>query len=329
LLPLQTGFRSDLHWQDGTLFFSNDFSTPRFIEAMPAAGGERRILVEGSFLRLWVEPEQLILFEEGAFYAAPLGGGEARLLLDTGAAQLRYMEVALDEGHFYWTTEGDFVDPAAQVIPRWWTIWRARRDGGGAPEAVAVISTLYDRQILEVLPDGLLVEDVFLTAGASPSVVSKADGSERLLPQPELGSWVQAWSDEEVLWGVRDVPWDFSKPVGLQRVDLASGVAERAPFAEVPMAGGMEAWPTGGDGGWIVAGEERFSDGVHISVWSVEASGRTARLACSPAAEGVARFRSDARAITADAVYGFADHGGVAFPEQPRGWSLVRIARTR
>jgi hypothetical protein len=332
VLPAQTGFSRDLQWRDGILCFARNLFTPLAIESVSADGSDRRTLVEGRFERLWVEPEQLILFEEGVFYAAPRTGGEARLLFDTGVPTREHRDVALDAQHFYWTVEGSvIVDPAPQTGPRAreWTIWRARRDGGGTPEPLATIPTVNNGQILEVLPDAFLVDDTNTRSGDNISVISKAGGSPRSLPAPPRLGWVlpMGWSEQEVLWAVREQPVGLSKAIGLQRVAVASGVVEPEPFAELPLVDESLAWPTGSDRGWIVAGDERFGDGEHKSVWSVDASGRTARLACAPAGEEFYYVLSDARAITADAVYVFAIPNGAVVSGPPNGWSLVRIAR--
>ena len=293
-----------LVWADGVLYFPRYLGPdqPAEIVAHPLAGGPERTVVQTKYpAGLWRDGDRLIWPADDKWFSVPLAGGEVTTVPDVPTSGT----ATFDATHFYWLRHDDTDGH------RW--LWRAPRTGG-PPEKLP--------KPTDPWPDHFrnTSQGIAVAGGQLSEVVSKETGEVRSFPP--LNGVIITVDDRSILWQIIDTTRGVVHH--LDRAPLDGGPVERL-WPAIPLRSTrVQAWPDA-RGGFLVADFEKFADGQnHHVVWSVDAAGKAARVAChagpafsvgivavAPAPDAMyATVRADARA------------GGPT-------WSLVRFSLPR
>jgi hypothetical protein len=297
--------RDGLRWHQGRIYFASAAG----ISTIPDSGGSLTSLTEESAWSLWIEGDRALFTSavrgSGKLLSVPLAGGPTSVVVDAQAGlgtSDHSFNQALDDSSFYWDLQrGNQTD-----------LFRVSRSGGAAQKLATAPVSILDRLI--PTPAGLLAT----TAGNDAYLVPTDGGQARLLPRE--GALLGA-SAESVLWR-------RSRPAvaGYDILRTRIGAEALEPFwpARPDAFFPANAWPDG-NGGWIVEGLEKFSDGErHTSIWLVDADQTGVRAACDPAAGEATGYVDDHPGIAPDTVYLVSTN----LRAMPRPvWSIVKVRR--
>ena len=297
--------RDGLRWHQGRIYFASAAG----ISAIPDSGGSPTLLTDQSAWSLWIEGDRALYTNPNRgsdkLLSVPLVGGPTSVVVD-GQAGLgtsdHSFNQAVDDSSFYWDLQrGNGTD-----------LFRVSRSGGAAQKLATAPTSILDRLI--PTPAGLLA----ITARDDAYLVPTEGGQARPLPRDgtPLGASAQA-----VLW------WRSRPAVaGYDILRTRIGAEAPEPFwpAHPDALFPTRAWPDG-NGGWIVVGLEKFSDGErHESVWLVDADQKGVRAACDRAAGEATGYVDDHPGIAPDAVYLVS----TSLRAKPRPvWSIVKVSR--
>jgi hypothetical protein len=299
--------RGPLRWQQNRLYFVDGRSSQ--ITSLAETGGSPSPLSEDSVWAFWIEGDHALYTSvgkgNGVLLSVPLTGGAPSVLVDAhdgSPTSVHSFTQAVDGSFFYWDI--------ARVETT--DVYRIPRAGGMAQQLATLPTPLLER--LTLTAAGLLASTI-----AGDAYLVRTDGGEAR-PLPRDGKPLGASADG-VLWSRsrRGVGVDVLRT----RLDAAApeDFWPTHPPALVP----TRAWPDG-NGGWVVAALETFSDGAeHESVWLVDANQQGTRAACDPVGGPGTGYLGTDPAIAPDAFYLPA----VDLRAEPRPtWTIIRVPRS-
>jgi hypothetical protein len=297
--------REGLRWHQGRIYFA----TFAGIFSIPDNGGSPTSLTDESAWSFWIEGDHALYTNANRgsdkLLSVPLAGGPTSVVVD-GHAGLgtsdHSFNQAVDDSSFYWDLQrGQTTE-----------LFRVSRSGGAAQKLGTAPTVLLDRLI--PTPAGLLASTARDDAYLIPT-----DGGEAR-PLPRAGTPLGASAEGVLWWQSRQAAAGYD----ILRTRIGAEAPElfwpAHPDALLP----TRAWPDG-NGGWIVVGLEKFSDGEHHeSVWLVGADQKGVRAACDRVAGQATGYIDDDPGIAPDAVYLFS----TSLRAMPRPvWSIVKVAR--
>lgn len=310
---------SQLVYQGGTLYYVNkandllalptDGSAPATLASLPTPSTE-----------LWIEGTNL-LFAQGTLqnqiYSLPITGGTPQLLLDGGAyrahpggARLH----AFNATDFYWL-EGT-------------TVWHQSRAGGVANQIGQFQLQDYSPSHLGLTANAVLTGAEWLDPRYPAMPVETGadafpfDGTGRSAlsipysPPTDLAPFVAGVDSSGVYWSIPSTAEHLSALI----LSPADHGAARAVWPSLPLASAnfRNVWPNP-DGGWVLVGEQQFSDGAkRITLTFVDPQGAVTLLGCGPTDD---ESVDGSVAVAPDAVYLSTQN------QRTFTWEIDRVAR--
>lgn len=317
-----TPLTEELRWHDQRLYFRQKLALKPGIRSLPAAGGAPSLLYEGLSRGFWIEDQRLLVLDDAELFALPLEGGPTQVALrGPKIAEREYLTQrwVLDRDALYWVR----AEPVQQGATPW-SVWRARRDGGGE-EQLAVLPLMSGGGIIEeLLPAGDQLVAIS-SSGERAWAVPRSGGAARALTPPagERPGVVGVGDDGTALWRYfgNSSAGGMERPGYLLSRGRTDGSAPEPFWADKPPeVYPLAAWWREG-GGWFVSAWETGTDeALHTTLWAVTAQGKATRLACDPEVQS----RVLKAAVAPDGLYGIINYTnnhwailGVAAPGAP------------
>jgi hypothetical protein len=290
-LGVQEGGPASLAMANGNLYFAVD--QPPTIVSLPVTGGTPTAIANvptsiGVPWQVWIAGDALdFAVVDDKLWQVPLAGGSPTLVADGMVAFLPPSYAVPTALAF--TGDELYFDLWPQEGTPFWSLWRMPAAGGAAEKLadLPLPTPTVNWHALATNAESVIVAfDNFPDVGAY--AVPLAGGPPAELPHPPT---VGPEADEALLGiGPSAILWSTLDATGtsLSVTDLSDPNAPvlRPFWPDRPasfQAIGIESWPDGSDGAWIVTGWEPFDDGmVHTSLWSIDAQGHAARLGCDP-----------------------------------------------
>lgn len=320
-----------LRWHDGNLFYADVYVGSRFV-TLPDEGGTPTEVTKDVGPGLWIEGEALLFTHFDRVYSAPLSGGASMLLHDGQAfgeevikrVNVNFYDQELDASGLYWLLHS-YDGPM-------WTVWRMPRDGGRSEQLATLPESFGYPSALIALPDRVMIAgndgDSYLVPKDGGEVEELSVSAQR---DGVMWSRFMGTAPSGMIWAVAPrggSPGDIRYDLVLARAD---GKLEEIWPDMPPDFEPDHVW-SDGSGGWLIAGQETFSDDEpHTSIWSVDSDERSRRLACDPRF-GRATGYAIAAAISGDAAHFVVEYFAPnrdAFDDEAEatGWKLIRVER--
>jgi hypothetical protein len=291
-LGVEEGGPATLAMANGNFYLPVD--DPATIVSVPIAGGAATVIATvpasiGTPWQVWIAGDALdFAITDDKLWQVPLAGGSPTLVGDGMVAYLPPSYAVPSALAF--TGDDLYFDLRPQEGTAFWSLWRMPAVGGAAEKLadLPLPTPAVNWPALATNAQSVIVAfENFPDVGAYS--VPLAGGSPTELPHPPT---VGSDADEALLGiGPSSILWLTLEGAGtsLSVTDLRDPSAPvlRPFWPERPASFqpiGVESWPDGSDGAWIVTVWEPFDDGfVHTSLWSIDARGKAVRLGCDPA----------------------------------------------
>ena len=295
-----------LSWSNGQLYFEHRddaWANPGTLASISASTpvGSYADLVPVGSSSWWIEDHQLI-YVDGAYqlYAVPLAGGtQPTLLVDLaqGTANPFFINFVLDAEAIYWVSLQQVPSGSSGwYTTTGWSIWRALR-ATGERQQLAIMPVTSEQSglgaSLVLTRDAVVVYDGTQGIAGTLFAVPKAGGGPVALPSPSSANYSMLGTSSEGvnLWGTSVIGVG-----GYPMLRSTSDGAAPMPFStDMPATLSVtHAWSDGNDGWYLAAWES--TDGtmsfasLHTTVWSLDKSGHSARLACDPFASMTSEY---------------------------------------
>jgi hypothetical protein len=326
---------SGLTWSNGLLYFEHrdwTWANPGTIASISASTPVQSYTdmapVDSS--NWWIEGDQLLYVSSTyQLYSVPLaGGGQPTLLVDIAqdSANSFLTKFVLDAEAVYWVSLQQTMSATAPGLgtTTGWSVWRGLR-ATGERQRLAIMPVSYPQSglgaSLALTQDSVLAYDGIPGSAGTLFLVPKTGGGPVTLPSPSSAwNWMLGTSPDGVALWLTLVPGESGC---YEMWRSTSDGTPPTPFwtDKPPELYLTNAW-SDGSGGWYMAAWEFTNMAIgsrHTSIWSLDKSGRSARLACNPFAVGT---DEDAMALSPTALFLLDSDDS---PSQTR--SIVSIAR--